>query len=187
MDKTDAPAKAVKINPLRQIEGYCQFSGGGDICIGATHTQGSLVVSVSQIEGNDDDGGVSPIYPDTFLPNTLLIEGKRTDNPSNKLQHQTWANIMLSSVTKFIEEVKEHFDESDIENVKTITGYGILYTGNGDTAFYKLEMEFGKVTKFITKIQLSERPKPSAAALVDYILGYYIYKKLQQPVNNAQT
>ena len=42
--------------------------------------------------------------------------------------------------------------------------------------FFKLEMQFGKQTKVITKCGLQQRPHQYGAALVDYLLDYFFGK-----------
>ena len=72
------------------------------------------------------------------------------------------------------------YSEAAIEEVNELTGYGIAYTGMGHIGFYKLLMKFGEQMKFVTKIELNQRPRPSAACFVDYTLDYYFGKVEQK-------
>lgn len=174
LNKPNSLAKAMKIEAKTQTDGYCQFSGGGDILVHA-----ELETLVVKGVTTKDDEGLSPIYDGTSASTTISIEGKKSDNYSyEKLRYQLFANVILASITKFIDKM-EKFDETTVEMVERITGYGIICTGIGDFGFYKLEMTFGKQTKLITRFELSQRPQPYTAALVDHVLDYF-FKKLNQ-------
>ena len=173
LDREDAPAKMTMIDPKSQTEGYCQFSGGGDIRLHGK-LKDTLVINTALIE---DVEGISPIYDGTLSSMTMTVEGKRGEADCEKMKCQLLANMMLASITTFINEMP-NYDEAAIQNLKQITGYGIPYTGFGDVGFYILQIEFGKNTKVVTKIQLNQRPRPYAAALVDYLFEYY-FKKLK--------
>ena len=82
-----ALANMRKIETTTQTEGYCQFSGGGDICLNAE--LGTLVFQGLTDENNEDDEGLSPIYSGTSTSTTMLIEGKRSSYPYEKLKYCT--------------------------------------------------------------------------------------------------
>lgn len=83
--------------------------------------------------------------------------------------------MVVASITKFIDKMHK-YDEKSLVTVDRKIGYGIAYTGFGDVGFFKLEMQFGKQTKVITKCELQQRPQQYAAALVDYLLDYFFGK-----------
>jgi len=168
LGRKDAPAKVTMIDPKHQTEGYCQFSGGGDIFLDVK--QQEILVVNRLIEG-DDVEGFYLIHDGTSLATTMSIEGKRGDFDYEKLKYRLFANIMRTSITKFVNEIQD-YDEAAIQKVTQITGYGIPFIGFGNIGFYKLQIEFGKQTKFITKIQLNQYPQPYAAGLIDYLLEY---------------
>ena len=167
-----------KIDPKTQTNGYCQFSGGGDLCL---YSNSQTLVVKGLTDENDeknDDGGLSPIYNGDSISTTISIEGKRGECSYEKLTYQLYANVVLASVTKFIDKLQS-YNEEDIETVDKIQGYGIIYTGFGDVGFYKLRMTFGQPTTLTTKCKLAQLPQPYAAGLVDHLLDYY-FKKLEQ-------
>lgn len=167
-------ADAEKVVPQLETDGYCQFSGGGDIVV-----HSGLQTLVVQGKNNEEgDGGLSPISDGTAATTTLSVEGKKSDYSYEKLKYQLFANIVRASIVKFINSMKR-FDEKSIEDVKIITGYGASYTGFGDIGFYKLEMNFNQNTMIITKLELNRRPQQYAAAIMDFILDYF-FKKLNQ-------
>ena len=168
-------ASAEKIKPKQQTDGYCQFSGGGDILIFSEVE--TLVVQGTGEDDEEEHGGLSPISDGTSASTTISIEGKKSDYSYNKLKHQLFANVVRASIIKFIDKMKK-FNETSIEMVKKITGYGISYTGVGHIGFYKLEMTFNENTTVITKLPLSQRPQQYAATIMDHLLDDF-FKKLK--------
>ena len=80
-----APAKVEKIDPKTQTNGYCQFSGGGDLCL---YSNSQTLVVKGLTDENDeknDDGGLSPIYNGDSISTTISIEGKRGECSYEKL------------------------------------------------------------------------------------------------------
>lgn len=174
----NAIATARKIEPTTQVDGYCQFSGGGDICVyGANET---LVVNglISDKDEELSPNKLSPVYNGSSTSTTLSIEGKEGDDGHDKLKHQLFANMVIASVTNFIKGI-DQCTEEDIRKVNQVTGYGIAYTESGDVGFYKLKMTFGENTKICTKVPIARRIQVYAAALVDHLLDYY-FKRLKQ-------
>ena len=169
-------ANAEKVVPQLETDGYCQFSGGGDILVHSGLE--TLVVQGKEEDNEEGHGGLSPISDGTAASTTLSVEGKKGDYSYERLKYQLFANIVRASVVKFINSMKR-FDEKSIEDVNIITGYGANYTGCGHIGFYKLEMTFNQNTTMITKLELSQRPQQYAAAIMDYILDYF-FKKLNQ-------
>ena len=68
-----------KMKKIDQTNSYCQFSGGGDICLNAELE--TLVFQGLNDENDEGDEGLSPIYSGTSTSTTMLIEGKRSDYP----------------------------------------------------------------------------------------------------------
>jgi len=134
----DKNAKVEKVNATDITQHYCQFSGGGDICIHGVNLE-TLVVN-GDID-HDELLDLSPIHSGTSTSTTLSIEGKRGDF-AHKLKHQLWANMVIACIMKFINTIP-HFNERSILEVDTITGYGMAYTGTGCIGFYKLNIKFG--------------------------------------------
>ena len=67
------------------------------------------------------------------------------------------------------------FTKQNILDVEKLTGYGIACTGSGIIGVYKLEMEFNKSTRFVTKVEIDTRTRIPAAIIIDYGLEYYVY------------
>jgi len=65
------------------------------------------------------------------------------------------------------------FTKHDLFKLKEFTGYGVACSGDGMVGIYKLEMKFGNVTSFVTKLKLGCRDRPLAASLIDFALQYY--------------
>ena len=164
-----------KVNSTDVTQHYCQFSGGGDICIHGDNLE-TLVVD-GDIDGitNDERLDLSPIHSGT---STSTIEWKRGNFALRKLKHQLWANMITASIMKFISTIP-HLNERGILEVDTIIGYGMAYTGIGCIGFYELNMKFGGQTEIISKLDISQQPQQYAAAFADFILDYY-YDRLVQ-------
>lgn len=127
-----------------------------------------MVICNEQDEYEDQDLSLSPRDVSSFI-----IEGKQGDiDNKEKLKNHLFANIVLATVQTFVKHLDNHNEES-IQEIQGISGYGIAITGSGKFGFYKLLMQFGKPMKFVTKIDLRQRPQPSAASLVDYSLDYF--------------
>ena len=163
------PAHVEMVDPTLAYNKGCQFSGGGDIRI-STDALSCVIIH----DKTEADGGSSPIY-DGSTVQSLSVEAKKGDYDLKKLRNQLFANMMVASVSNFIDTLK-NYTEKDILGVKQLTGYGIPYTGAGIVGFYKLRIEFGQPTQFITKIFMTQRPQGSAAMLVDYLLENYFMK-----------
>ena len=44
----------------------------------------------------------------------------------------------------------------------------------GHVGFYKLQIKFDYAMEFVTKLELTQRPQPTAAACVDQPLVYFV-------------
>ena len=175
-----------KLDHKRTSKHFCQFSGGGDLCISRPIEKSDPLVFLGSQNDSDQTGNssteqpsvgnqnirVSPIQLGTSTSPILCIEGKKEFCDDDKLKFQLWANMVVVSVTGFINRLPK-FTDNDLLEVTQITGYGIACTGNGTTGVFKLSMEFGKFTKIYTKVELGNRPRLNAAVLVDCALDYY--------------
>lgn len=162
------------VDATSQTQCHCQFTGGGDILIESTGTLATLVISEG-ITSDEDEKDVSPVYKGTLNSPTLSIECKKDAYPNNKLKYQLFANMMISAVTKFVQNLP-FFTAKALKDLTTIEGYGIAYTGFGDVGSFKLIMKFGEPTRFTTKLKLERRYPHQAALRVDSLLDYYITK-----------
>ena len=61
--------------PKQQTDGYCQFSGGGDILIFSEVE--TLVVHGTEEDDEEENGGLSPISDGISASTTISIEGKK--------------------------------------------------------------------------------------------------------------
>ncbi|XP_065914961.1 uncharacterized protein [Dysidea avara] len=172
----DKNAEVIQVDATRQTQHHCQFTGGGDICIQSAKPE-TLVVT-ADIDGTSDELSLSPVRSGTFTSTDLSFEGEKDSVVKDKLKHQLWANMVVATVSKFVNALPS-FNENSILKLDEITGYGVAYTGAGVVAFYKLELKFGKQTNIITKVKMLQRPKHYAAAIMDYILDYYFGKLAQ--------
>lgn len=144
---------------------YCQFSGGGDLCVSKKSVNVPLVFVSQTYDDDDDNNSTSSTYtPTTFSPPAsvtppskeplgLFIEGKKDNTAENVLKLQLWANMVVATITIFKHKIqKSQLTKQDLFGHKLLTGYGIACTGNGMVRMYKLEMKFQNgETKFITK------------------------------------
>ena len=70
-------ANVKRIEPKQQTEGYCQFSGGGDIVV---HSQVETLIVQGTREDDDSEEEhrkLSPISDGTCASTTFSIEGKK--------------------------------------------------------------------------------------------------------------
>ncbi|XP_065882461.1 uncharacterized protein [Dysidea avara] len=156
------------VDAITQTQGYCQFSGGGDILI-HSNTLSTLVIK-NTIEQKDISG---PVKSGSSSTTTLNIEVKNDCTNIEKLKYQLYANIVSASVSRFVEKL-ESFSENDLCDVKEITGYGIAYTNHGEVGFFKIVMKFHEQTTITTKIPIASRTRPTAASIVDDVLDYCV-------------
>lgn len=175
-----APAKVTRVNDFGSREGYCEFTGGGDVFVHATIQKETLVIT----KGLDEvDPSLSPIEDGTCLSG-VTIEGKKCDVDLNHLKYQLFANITLASITTFVKRIQQNdYNEATFQDIEQISGYGVAYTGAGHFGFYKMHIRFGEPVKFVTKIELKERSKVSAASCVDFSLDYFFGKLKKQNIN----
>ena len=161
-------------------ECYCQFTGGGDIFIPGE--QETMVINQLNEEAMLK---LSPRDDETCISG-FVIEGFELHH----LQHQLFADTVLTSIISFVKEGK--YSEATTLDVKRISGYGIAYTGSG-LRFYKVEIKFDNPMKF----QLQHHPLAYAAAVYcDFTLDYCLESltlyypkanKVAQTHNDKQT
>ena len=60
------------------------------------------------------------------------------------------------------------FTKDDLLEIDELTGYGVACSRDGMIGVYKLEMKFGDVASFVTKLEIGYRDKLLAARLIDY-------------------
>lgn len=178
----------------KTTEHYCEFSGGGDIYICNKNISTPLVFTsptagetelAQPDEGSSVGGGgvkVSPVTYGTSKLSSLSIEGKKGSISSMKLKHQLWANMITVIIGNFIKAVnppksqpvnQSLFTKHDLFKLNEFTGYGVACSGDGMVGIYKAEIKFGKVTSFVTKLELGCRNRLLAASLIDFTLQYY--------------
>ena len=122
-----------------QKQRHCQFSGRGDLII---ETSDSMVVISTGISvptepspNNSDD--------ETFIG---VIEAKN--------MYQLYANMVLGTTIAFVGKIKRGYYKSKDEILKCriLKGNGLLCTGIGGLAFYKLSIDLkAKKMSFMTK------------------------------------
>ena len=61
-----------------------------------------------------------------------------------------------------------------LQNRRYLIGYGVTCTGCEIVGVYKVEMEFNRCTRFITKVEIGSRDRIPAAKIIDLGLDYYI-------------
>ena len=110
-------------------DGYCQFTGGGDVYI--DNQEMSMIITNHQ-----EDPSVSPRNDSDHMSGT--VEGKKSDVEITKLKYQLFANTIVNCVTSFTTRCKEKYDEDFIRRVNQLIGYGVAYSGAGHAGFYKL-------------------------------------------------
>ena len=181
------------IDPTKTTEHYCQFSGGGDLCVTKNvklplvilsptdevdttaldqGTSGGDMPSSSTAGGGMLSSKLSPLTKGDSKLASLCIEGKKHSPNLDKLKFQLWANMIVIAVKKFKDSLL-HFTKEEILGLKQLLGYGMACCGDGNIGVYKLEMRFDQRTMFVTKIELGARERLRAAALMDFTLQYY--------------
>jgi len=172
----DSGIQLKRIHSPGITNGYCQFTGGGDIHLEKL-TDSLVIYSGPEMS---KDITQSPIHNGETISD-LTIEGIKTDESFNKLLGQLYANTILTCVTTFLNKCEKKYDAAFIKDVKQISGYGIAYTGMGCVGFYKLQIGFDGIMEFQTKFPLAQYPQPQSAAIVDYALDYFMGKVTQNP------
>ena len=172
---------------------YCEFSGGGDIFISRKDVSVPLVFvspAVAKMTGPDEAPNeapnepsvvklrVSPLHQGESKLASLSIEAKKGNPNSTKLRCQLWANMVILTVTNFMNAIcpdqsSTKMSKTDLLRIKQVTGYGMACSGDGMVGAYKVEMKFDEITSFITKLELGSRERLKAAELMDFILTYY--------------
>ena len=157
------------VDATTQTKRYCQFTGGGDLLIKISGKLSTLVIS----EGTSSDEERSPVHVGTSKSTALSIECKKGDHEYDKLKYQLFANMVIASVTRFVDSLPD-FTDADLRALTSLGGHGIAYTGIGDVGCFKLTMKFGQPTKIITKLKLDRRDPQNAASRVDSLLDYCV-------------
>ena len=116
LHEPDALAKIDTVESTTQTDGYSQFSGGGDLCLNADLE--TLVFN--RLTEEDAD---SPIYQGTSASTTMSIEGKKDTFSYDKLKPQLFANMVVASVTMFINKIQK-YDEKSVVTVDKNTDMG---------------------------------------------------------------
>ena len=162
------------IDPTKTTEHYCQFSGGGDLCV--TKNVAPPLVIVSSTDEVDTTTALDQGTSGGDMPSSGTlgggIEGKKHSPNLDKLKFQLWANMILIAVKKFKDSLPL-CTKKDILELKQLVGYGMACGGDGTIGVYKLQMRFGQSTVIETKIELGARERLTAAALMDFTLQYY--------------
>lgn len=171
----------------KTTEHYCEFSGGGDIYICNKNISTPLVFTAGETELDQPDeelsvGGGNVKVSQLSL---LSIEGKKGNFSPEKLKYQLWANMITLVIGNFIKAVnppiyQSLFTKHDLFKLNEFTGYGVACSGDGTVGVYKLEMKFGKVTSFVTKLELGCRNRLLAVNLIDFTLQYYLARLMDK-------
>ena len=173
--------KVESCSTARRTNYYCQFSGGGDLCIDKPAAAPLVfladnspppddVPQSSEDAGNTLSSNTSPPTPGTCKLASFTIEGKKDEE---KLKYQLWANVIVATVDSFIERI-EDFTTENILGVEELRGYGMACTGSGVIGVYKVEMKFNDPSRFVTKIPIGTRERLYTAGIMDYTLNYYL-------------
>ena len=184
------------VKSTKSTHHFCEFSGGGDICVTAakeTSVPPMVVVAPPDDTSEDppqtEDPTTSKDLSPTKSPShksaepklsplvngnlAMVIEGKKDHFDKTNLKNQLWANMIVVVVRRFIDAI-ESFDKTKLLNLELLTGYGMACAGDGTVGVYKLEIDMtNSEIKFITKLEIGTRPRVQAAALMDYSLDYY--------------
>ena len=152
-------------------DGYCKFSGGGDLCvkIGSSpslvvHTHNEEQAQASESEDNVDQENLAK-NPSPPAPGTSKLSSLVT------LKYQLWANMIVIAVGTFLESVNM-MKKKDLIALKQIFAYGIACTGDGTVGMYKLNLFLNNITPttFTTKVTLGVRDRLTASKIIDCAL-----------------
>lgn len=152
---------------------FCRFSGGGDIFI----SKKTVSMVISQQHDDPPDDYPSPRSPrnDSDHMSGFTVEGKKSEAKSiASLKYQLFADTVLNCVANFVTKCETENSEAFIRKVDKVIGYGAAYTGMGHVACYKLEVQFGHVMEFVTKVDLQHYSRPTSAAIIDHALDYFL-------------
>ena len=172
LSNENAPAKISKIAPPGLRQGFCQFTGGGNLFI-ESQNGNALLLFTGQ---NEQDISLSPRSDDEICG--ITIEGKKRDYDTDDLIHQLFANSILTIVSSFTQHINDYSEEFLVK-IEKLSGYSIAYTGSGYFGFYKLIIDFGNPMEFVKKVPLNDYLRPYAASYVDFALDYF-FGKLNQ-------
>lgn len=176
-----------KLDRKRATHHFCQFSGGGDLCITKSLTGPPLIYTTEAETGYREDAepSTSSNKSAEFSPpavgspkfTSLIIEGKKTNTPDDDFKHQLWANMIVITVGKFVDSISSkilQMTKKDLLEVKQLNAYGIACTGSGKVGMYKLQMNMIKgETKFIKKLSIGNHGQLNAAIIMDYGLEQF--------------
>ena len=133
-----------------QGQGYCQFSGGGDICYVSNEREATVITSGEEEEeiGNSDFEEIE----------VGVIEGKKMEGKSpESVISQLRASMIVACVNTFINNLG--ITNKNLHEIQMLSSYGIVCAGEGDFGFMKLEIDFSKnEMTFVCKIQFAQRP-----------------------------
>ena len=154
--------KVEAVDSSRTKNHYCQFSGGGDLCVTKDVTPPLVIVSPtnevdqgtssspSSPSSSTSGGGMpssnsSPLTVGDSKLASLLIEGKNHPPNLDKVKYQLWANMIVVTVQRFRDSLQS-LTKEEIVALKQLLGYGMVCGANGSIGVYKLELAFGRVT-----------------------------------------
>ena len=150
-------------------QGYCQFSGGGDLCYVSNEREVTVITSGEEEIGNSPKNDFEEIE-------VGVIEGEKMEGKSpESVISQLRANMIVACVNTFINNLG--ITNKNLHEIQMLSSYGIVCTGAGDFGFMKLEIDFSKEEMtFVRKIQFAQRPRILTAVHVDLALDYIVGK-----------
>ena len=188
------------VKATKSTQHFCEFSGGGDICVTAVkETSVPMVVIASHdpppqtneptTSTQTNDPTTSKDLSPTKSPSHTSANSERSplvtknlamvieEFDKTKHKSQLWANMIVVVVRRFISAVQS-FDKTKLLNLKELTGYGMACAGDGTVGVYKLEIDLTESSltdpiKFITKLEIGRHQLLRAAELMDYSVHYY--------------
>ena len=83
------------------------------------------------------------------------------------------ANFMAAIKPSIEPSANQSFTKNDLLKLKRLAGYGMACSGDGMVGAYKLQMKFGEITSFVTKIPLGYRGRLQAAGMIDFMIQYH--------------
>ena len=156
--------------PFPQGQGYCQFSGGGDICYVSNGMEATVITTAEEDIGNSPKDNFEEIE-------VGVIEGEKTEGTSPEtLISQLRANMIVACVNTFVNNLIMGITNKDLLEMKMLSSYGIVCTGAGDFGFMKLEIDFSKEMTFVHKIPFARRLHVTTAVYIDLALDYIVEK-----------
>ena len=157
---------------LPEGQGYCQFSGGGDMCFVSSKSEATVITTA------EEDMVDSSPRNDFEEINIGVIEGKKMEGKSQQaLISQLQANMIVACVNTFVNNLITGIIDKNLIELQMLSSYGIVCTSAGDFGFMKLEIDFlGKKMTFVDKIRLAQKPHVLTAVYIDLALDYIVGK-----------